>query len=167
MATRNETDDTYVRDLIELLRPHATGLARQQVLSDLEQRRKSRGLSIPHKFEQAVQSAFNPHNVRSDIFLNRNAPDEGFFCSEPDEKPAIWSVDIRRADAWLRTRSPLYELAQAIGRIKDIPTETALIAVEKASEDQRKTWRNNAKVNAVILRIRADKAREAAEREGA
>ena len=166
MATRNDLPDTYLRDLIDFLRQHPNGLTRQRVLSELERRRRSKGLSIPHKFEEAVQNVFNQHCVQSEVLRNRNAPDEGFFYSEHDERTAIWSVDISRADAWLRTRSSLYELAQAIGRIKDVPTERALAAVEKADEAQQRNWRNSLKVRAVILQIRAEKAQEAAEREG-
>lgn len=52
----------------------------------------------------------------------------------------------------------LSELAEAIARIKGVPVERAYAAVEKASDEQRKQWRSNAKVKAEIARIRAEKA---------
>ncbi|MBM3359463.1 MAG: hypothetical protein FJY54_17270 [Betaproteobacteria bacterium] len=103
--------------------------------------------------------------MESEVFRERHASLEGFFHSHRDQNTAVWSVDTQRADAWLKMRSPLYELAQAIARIKQIPAETALAAVEKAPEEKRAIWRSNAKVKATIAAIRAEKAAEAAERE--
>ena len=165
MTATKDANDTYVENLIDLLRPHSAGLSRHLVVLHLEQLRKSTGLSIPDTFEATVQSAFNQHCIQSEVFRGRNAPDDGFFCSVHDENTATWAVDVHRADAWLRTRSPHYELAQAIARVKGVPTEKALTAVENSDEKQRKEWRSNLKVKAVLAQIRAEKAVKALERQ--
>lgn len=68
----------------------------------------------------------------------------------------VWRAS-REDDA----RPRLAELAAAIARIKSVPLESATAAVEKGTDEQRKTWRSNAKVKAVIAQIRAEKAAEA------
>jgi hypothetical protein len=60
-------------------------------------------------------------------------------------------------------RPRLAELAAAIARIKGTDPEKTLAAVEKASDDQRKAWRSNAQVKAVIAQQRAEKAQKALE----
>lgn len=64
------------------------------------------------------------------------------------------------------SRPRLAELAEAIARIKAVILERATAAVEKASDEQRKAWRLNAKVKAVIAQIRAEKAAKALEEAG-
>lgn len=56
------------------------------------------------------------------------------------------------------------ELAQALANLKGVPLDVAQAAVEKASDDKRKTWRNNAAVAAEIANIRAINARARAEK---
>lgn len=57
----------------------------------------------------------------------------------------------------------LAELAEAIARIKGSDLEKTKQAVEKATDDQRRQWRSNAKVKAAIAAIRAEKAQKALE----
>jgi hypothetical protein len=64
------------------------------------------------------------------------------------------------------SRPRLAELAEAISRIKSVVLDRATAAVEKASDEQRKAWRLNAKVRAVIAQIRAEKAAKALEEAG-
>lgn len=73
----------------------------------------------------------------------------------------VWKA-AREDDA----RPRLAELAEAISRIKGVPLEAATAAVEKGTDDQRKTWRSNAKVKAVIAQLRAEKAAKALEEAG-
>lgn len=61
------------------------------------------------------------------------------------------------------SRPRLGELAEAIARIKQVEVAKALEAVTKATDDQRKTWRSNAKVKSVIAQIRAEAAAKALE----
>jgi hypothetical protein len=60
-------------------------------------------------------------------------------------------------------RPRLGELADAIARIKGVDREKAMAAVEKATDEQRKAWRGNAKVKAEIAAIRAEAAAKALE----
>ena len=73
-------------------------------------------------------------------------------------KAGVWKAD-REGDA----RPRLAELAEAIARIKQVPIEQATKAVEIATDEQRKNWRGNAKVKAVIAQVRAEKAAKALE----
>lgn len=54
------------------------------------------------------------------------------------------------------------ELAEAIAQFKNAPIEKANAVVAKASPDQIKLWRANAKIKAIIAQIRAKKAAERA-----
>lgn len=68
-----------------------------------------------------------------------------------------------KAGEWAAKRegegsSKVTELAEAIARIKGVEVAVANAAVGKATEDQIKGWKANAKVKAVIAEIRAEKA---------
>lgn len=73
-------------------------------------------------------------------------------------------IDALKAGQWKTARGEgegrprLGELAEAIARIKGVEVAVAMAAVEKATDDQRKAWRSNAKVKAVIAQIRSEKA---------
>ena len=77
-------------------------------------------------------------------------------------KQGVWRAARGEGDA----RPRLAELAEAISRIKQVDLEKSTAAVEKATDDQRKQWRSNAKVKAVIAQIRAEKAAKALEEAG-
>jgi|SRR5687768_3304018 len=55
------------------------------------------------------------------------------------------------------------ELVQALASLKNLPIEVVQAAVEKASDEKRKAWRNAAQVKAKIAEIRAEAARKRAE----
>ena len=71
----------------------------------------------------------------------------------------IWRAARGEGEA----RPRLGELAEAIARIKGVDRDKAMAAVEKATDDQRKQWRGNAKVRHVIAQIRAEAAAKALE----
>lgn len=77
-------------------------------------------------------------------------------------KLGVWRAARGEGDA----RPRLAELAEAIARIKQVAIEAATKAVEAGTDDQRKSWRSNAKVKAVIAQIRAEKAAKALEEAG-
>jgi hypothetical protein len=62
--------------------------------------------------------------------------------------------------------SNVTELAQAIAQFKGAPVEKAVAVVAKATPEQIKAWRGNAKIKAIIAEIRARKAAERAEKAG-
>jgi hypothetical protein len=74
----------------------------------------------------------------------------------------IWRAARGEGEA----RPRLGELASAIARIKGVTQEVAMAAVEKATDEQRKAWRGNAKVKATIAAIRAEEAQKALEAAG-
>jgi hypothetical protein len=55
------------------------------------------------------------------------------------------------------------ELVQALAALKGLPIEVVQAAVEKATDEKRKAWRNAAAVKAKIAEIRAEAARKRAE----
>lgn len=98
-------DNPYVADLIEVLRPYPKGVSRQAVLDALETKRKEKGLPIPKKFGEAVQSAFNHHTSQSYVFKNRNAPAaDDLFYSPHGKGTGIWALHIDRVTAWVKAR---------------------------------------------------------------
>lgn|SRR6266480_3394682 len=96
----------YVVDLIRVLEPHAPrGLARQSVLRTLERDRHNAGLSIPPKFEQAVQGSYNRYCIDSNVFKKRNPPEsEGLFYSPEGKRSGTWAVNCDRAASWLKAK---------------------------------------------------------------
>lgn len=80
-------------------------------------------------------------------------------------------IEQLTAGSWKASRDDearprLGELAEAISRIKGTDLEKTKLAVEKATDDQRKTWRTNNKVKAVIAQMRAEKAQAELETAG-
>ena len=76
-------------------------------------------------------------------------------------------IENLKAGTWKGERGEagprLVELSAAIARIKAVTVEVARAAVEKATDEQRKTWRNNARVKSAIADIRAEEAAKALE----
>ncbi len=102
-AKKLRLENPYVKDLIEVLQPRSNGLSRQLVLHTLERRRKTAGLSIPKKFEETVQSAYNQHCVDSSVFKKCGKPEsEGLFYSPQGKGSGVWAVHRDKAAAWLR-----------------------------------------------------------------
>ena len=98
-------DNPYVADLIDVLRPYRNGVSRQTAINALEDQRKNKGLPIPAKFSEAVQSAFNHHTSQSYVFKGRNAsPADDLFHSPHGKGTGIWALHHDRATAWLRAR---------------------------------------------------------------
>jgi hypothetical protein len=95
-----------VGDLINVVAPYgADGLSRQSVLRALENNRRTTGLRIPPKFEQAAQGTYNRYCIDSTVFLKRNAPDsDGLFYSPVGKGSGIWVVNLERAAAWLKEK---------------------------------------------------------------
>lgn len=125
-----------------------------------------------------VDSNSFPEEIRKQLMLHGIAQKLGdsYAGAKGDYSTAIQNVeDIieqLRAGVWRAARGEgdarprLAELAEAIARIKGAALEAATAAVEKATDDQRKQWRSNAKVKAVIAQIRAEKAAKALEDAG-
>lgn len=102
---RRRKENTYVATLIEVLRPYGdSGLLRGRVIEKTEHLRRQRGLRIPLKFEQTVQSTFNQHSVDSSLTINSGTA-ALFFSSRHHRRDVYWVVESRRADAWLRARA--------------------------------------------------------------
>lgn len=78
-------------------------------------------------------------------------------------------IEQLQAGQWTATRGGgeakprVTDLANAIARLKGIEVETALSAVEAATDEQRKAWRALPAVKLEMARIREERARKALE----
>lgn len=100
---RLKRDNPYVPFLIKVLLPHKQGLHRSYVFKQIEAERKAKGLSIPPKFEQAVQRRFEDYCSQCRGF-NRPSSDDLFYF--PTRKGSgVWAVHIDRATSWLTANS--------------------------------------------------------------
>jgi len=89
-------ENPYLADLIRALLPGSSH--RSWVISAMEKRRKSVGLDIPPKFENAVQSVYNRHSQDSRVGL---PPEHALFYSPQGKGSGYWAVHKDRAAAWL------------------------------------------------------------------
>jgi hypothetical protein len=107
------------------------------------------------EWQATVRRTIETHSSDSENF-DENGPD--LFYSVDGIGSGCWGL---RADVDLRSigrrNAKHVELASAIARIKNVPIEKALVAVERASEEERKGWRNNLEVKAAIAAIRFEK----------
>lgn len=104
-AKKLRSENPQVRDLIEVLLPHKNGLGRSWVIDAMEKRRRTKGLTIPAKFEASVQSAYNQHSVDSAVWQKRGSlAVDGLFYSPEGKGSGKWAVFPEKAAAWLRTR---------------------------------------------------------------
>jgi len=86
---------------------------------------------------------------------------KGDYAKAVESASAV--IEQLTAGQWFGTREGvgaprLGELADAIARIKGVEVDKARVAVEAATDEQRKAWRSNAKVKATIAQLRMEKA---------
>jgi hypothetical protein len=97
----------YVADLIRALKSNPDGRSRIRVIEVLEAQRKKDGLSIPPKFEQAVQAAYNRHAAGSQVFAKEKKVGERPLFYSPSH--GQWAVYEDAAVAWLEEQFPTLE----------------------------------------------------------
>lgn len=96
----------YVADLIAVLRPYKDGLERQHVMSAIGKLRRNKGLPIPTKLEEVVQSAFQSHSCEYAAFQRRGASaSDDLFYPVGSKGSGVWAVHIERATKWLAAKS--------------------------------------------------------------
>jgi hypothetical protein len=92
----------WVQYLIEVLLPHPEGLARQDAIDRVAQRRRADGYSLPSDTMRTIQSAFNGHHQGSSEFTRRGRkPTDAFFYPVGGKGSGVWAVDPNKARAWL------------------------------------------------------------------
>jgi hypothetical protein len=65
---------------------------------------------MPNKFEATVQSAYNHHCEKSEVFIQRNAnPDDGLFYPVGYKGSGRWAVHRSHAEAWLKRKKLEYK----------------------------------------------------------
>lgn len=93
----------YVGDLIKVLIGFAKGRPRRRVIEILERERTETGLSIPLKFEEAVQACFNRHSADSSVFRSKKLlNEEPLFYSIGGKGSGTWAVNEIDALDWLK-----------------------------------------------------------------
>jgi hypothetical protein len=66
---------------------------------------------MPEKFVNAVQSVYNQHCEKSDVFIGRNATlDEALFYPVGHKGSGRWAVNRERAEAWLIRKNLEFQL---------------------------------------------------------
>lgn len=101
-ARKQKADNPVILDLIEALLPGgADGLPRPRVIESVERSRRAKGLPIPKKFEESVQSTFNQHCLESEVYKKRASQRDGIFHSRRVGRYAYWFVDEVLATAWV------------------------------------------------------------------
>jgi len=110
-------ESPYVLDLIEVLLPGGSeGVQRASALRTMESTRRTKGLPIPDRFEEAVQGEFNRHSTTSTVFKKRGVPADGLFSSRLVGNTAFWAVDPERALVWLAVR--VLDPAAIMGQVR-------------------------------------------------
>jgi hypothetical protein len=106
-ARKVRKEHPYLLDLIKTLLPRGLrGDQRPYVIDRLRKDRQRLGLSMPDRFDEAVQSTYNRYCVDSSVFRNRGAPPlEGIFHSPHGKGKGIWAVYPDRAIAWLKAKA--------------------------------------------------------------
>jgi hypothetical protein len=96
-------DHSWVADLIRVLAPQKFGMKRRMVIDAMwALRGPNPHLSVPKKFEQTVQSAFNRHCAQSLTF--RLPPEDGIFHWPQGKGAGVWAVHSDLATNWLKVR---------------------------------------------------------------
>lgn len=100
-------ENRYAMSLIEVLWPHPFGLARPKVIKEVEKLRRARGLPMPAKFEEALQSAFQQYAPEYATFRKtEKGPDDALFYSIDKGRPGVrWAVDRDTAREWLHRKA--------------------------------------------------------------
>lgn len=123
----------------------ADGTSHEVALSDLPQEIQL-NLAL-HGLSQKLGDSYA--SVKGDV----NAAKEKFAATLKQLLAGEWAAKREGEGS-----SKVTELAEAIARIKGVEVSVANAAVGKATDDQIKGWKANAKVKAVIAEIRAEKA---------
>ena len=105
-AQKLRRQNPYVGDIVRALLVHPKGVHRSWVISSMEAQRKAKGLPIPTKFEETVQSAYNHHSIDSSVFQRRRADEtDGLFYAVGGNGSGYWAVFPARAKVWLAVHS--------------------------------------------------------------
>jgi hypothetical protein len=105
-AARSRTSYSHLRDLVEVLSEHPSGLRRWSVMRAMRSRREHAGLEVPQKFEDEVERAFRNKCV-SDVPAGApERPDPRALFYRPKERAGeVWAVYPERAEEWLKSGS--------------------------------------------------------------
>lgn len=132
----------------------ADGTSHEVALSDLPQEIQL-NLAL-HGLSQKLGDSYA--SVKGDV----NAAKEKFAATLKQLLAGEWAAKREGEGS-----SKVTELAEAIARIKGVEVAVANAAVGKATDEQIKGWKANAKVKAVIAEIRAEKAAKRAAKDEA
>lgn len=101
-ARKQKSDNPLILDLIQALLPGGPGgVPRPRVVALVERSRRAKGLPIPTRIEESVQSTFNQHCLESEVFKKRPSQEDGMFHSRRVGRYAYWVVDDVLAKVWV------------------------------------------------------------------
>ncbi len=118
-VARSRTNDSHLRDLVEVLRDHPSGLRRWSVMRLMRSRHELKGREVSQKFEDEVERAFRnrcasdtPSDAASEVVAEAPAEapvrtperlnDIALFYRPKERAGEVWAVYRERADEWLR-----------------------------------------------------------------
>lgn len=104
----------YLRDLIEVLLSHPTGLRRWSVMRAIRARCQKGGAEVPLKLEDEVERQFRrfclDDSLASELGIGCNS-EAALFYRPRERAGEVWAVNAARAGAWLNCAGE--ELANA------------------------------------------------------
>ena len=100
--TKRFSEQHLTDSLIRALRPHWQGLERTLVFQAMRTRYQAIGRGVPFEFEETVDRIFK----RSVAGLDSRRPHPGSNLFHRHQEPLgeIWTLNAKRADAWLDAR---------------------------------------------------------------
>jgi hypothetical protein len=118
-VARSRTNDSHLRDLVEVLRDHPSGLRRWSVMRLMRSRHELKGREVSQKFEDEVERAFRnrcasetPSETPSEANAETAAEtavqvpgrlnDVALFYRPKERAGEVWAVFRERAEEWLR-----------------------------------------------------------------
>jgi len=101
-AARNRTNNSHLRDLVEVLLEHPEGLRRWSVMHAMRTRRERSGREVSQKFEDEVERAFRDRCAME--LATPMSHDRGVLFYKPKERAGeVWAVIPERAGEWLKS----------------------------------------------------------------
>jgi len=102
-ARRNYSNQSHLKDLVEVLSERPAGLRRWSVMRVIRSRWELDGREVSQKFEDEVERTFRNH-CAVDALPGRQEQDNGsaLFYRPKERAGEVWAVIPERAKAWLR-----------------------------------------------------------------
>lgn len=98
-------DRTYVDDIIDALKQLRGTAHRKRVIDEVLRIRRERGASVPEKFEETVQGAFESRCIESRNFQGRK--EDALFCWPNGKHEGTWGLIEKAVDRYIARKIAL------------------------------------------------------------